>query len=66
MGRGADSEEAHGGSKQTVPRAHSTHIFLRDQKRDTPPLYGAFFFLILGVEQVWWKDNCRAIKKRHS
>ena len=47
--------------------AHSTHIFLRDQKRDTPPPYGAFIILIWGVEQVWLKDNdCRAIKKRHS
>ena len=48
----------------TVVRAytHSTHIFLRDQKRDTPPLYGAFW----GVEQVYGTKNGRAIKKRHS
>ena len=28
------------------PAPHSTHIFSRDQKRDTPPLYGAFLALI--------------------
>ena len=29
--------------------AHSTHIFLSDKKRDTSPLYGGAFWIL-----IWW------------
>ena len=46
--------------------AFDTHFFKRPKTGYTPSIWGIFYFNMGVVEQVWWKDNCRAIKKCHS